>query len=59
MITAERKLEKMRPARGYLAIRRRGIMGVVARDSTMRNIGEATQKIAKEAMMNGWFLLGG
>jgi hypothetical protein len=52
-ITAARKLEKMRFARGACWIRWTGIMGKGTRDSSQRKDGKEMAAMVKEVMTTG------
>lgn len=47
------KLEKMRLACGAVEMRRGGMIGFSARDSTQRKVGKAVAAMTRDAMMNG------
>ena len=52
-ITAPRKLERIRLARGLLEINFSGMIGFATRDSTKRKVGKVVVNAIKEATTNG------
>jgi len=55
LITAPRKFENMRFARGEVPSRRRGIIGRAARDWVYRKTGKQTATVHSAVMTMGWF----